>query len=76
LVVPIRLPPCLLDNARVADPQQFNPDLIGDLMFNGVATNVYRASVANGLQGDSAFRVNEAHTLRAVRSLLFLTVTL
>ena len=44
---------------------QFTPDLIGDLMFNGVATNVYRGSVANGIQADSAFRVNEAHTVRA-----------
>ena len=44
---------------------QFNPDPIGDLMFNGVATNVYRGSVANGIQADSAFRVDEAHTLRA-----------
>ena len=44
---------------------QFTPDLIGDLMFNGVATNVYRGSVVNGVQGDSAFRLNDAHTLRA-----------
>ena len=44
---------------------QFTPDLIGDLMFNGVATNVYRSSVANGIQADGAFRLNEAHTLRA-----------
>jgi opacity protein-like surface antigen/outer membrane receptor protein involved in Fe transport len=44
---------------------QFTPDLIGDLMFNGVATNVYRGSVVNGIQADSAFRLNEAHTLRA-----------
>jgi TonB dependent receptor len=44
---------------------QFTPDLIGDLMFNGVATNVYRGSVMNGIQGDSALRLNEAHTLRA-----------
>src|SRR5271166_1020969 len=44
---------------------QFTPDLIGDLMYNGVATNVYRGSVLNGIQGDSAWRVNEAHTLRA-----------
>jgi outer membrane receptor protein involved in Fe transport len=44
---------------------QFRPDLVGDLMFNGLATSVYRGSVANGLQGDSAFRLNEAHTLRA-----------
>jgi opacity protein-like surface antigen/outer membrane receptor protein involved in Fe transport len=44
---------------------QFTPDLVGDLMFNGVATNVYRSSVVNGIQADSAFRLNEAHTLRA-----------
>ena len=46
---------------------QFTPDLIGDLMFNGVATNVYRGSVANGIQADGAFRLNEAHTMRAGR---------
>jgi hypothetical protein len=34
-------------------------------MYNGVATSVYRGSVVNGVQGDSAFRLNEAHTLRA-----------
>jgi opacity protein-like surface antigen/outer membrane receptor protein involved in Fe transport len=44
---------------------QFRPDVIGDLMFNGVATSVYRGSVVNGIQGDGAFRINEAHTLRA-----------
>src|SRR5262249_5317923 len=44
---------------------QFTPDPIGDLMFNGVASNVYRGSVVNGIQADSAFRLNEAHTLRA-----------
>jgi outer membrane receptor protein involved in Fe transport/opacity protein-like surface antigen len=44
---------------------QFRPDPVGDLMFNGVATSVYRGSVANGVQADSAFRLNEAHTLRA-----------
>ena len=44
---------------------QFMPDPLGDLMFNGVASNVYRGSVVNGIQGDGAFRLNEAHTLRA-----------
>jgi opacity protein-like surface antigen len=43
---------------------QFTPDPLADLMFNGVATNVYRGSVVNGVQGDSAFRLNEAHTFR------------
>jgi opacity protein-like surface antigen/outer membrane receptor protein involved in Fe transport len=44
---------------------QFRPDLVGDLMFNGLATSVYRGSVANGLQADSAIRLNESHTVRA-----------
>ena len=32
----------------------FLPDQIGDLVFNGVASNVYRAGLLNGLQGDGA----------------------
>jgi outer membrane receptor protein involved in Fe transport len=43
----------------------FVPDQIGDLVFNGVASDVYRAALVNGLQGDGAYRVGEAHTLRA-----------
>ena len=44
---------------------EFTPDPIGDLILDGVASNVYRGSVANGVQADGAFRVNETHTLRA-----------
>ena len=44
---------------------EFTPDPIADLMFNGVATKVFRGSVVNGIQGDSAFHLNEAHTVRA-----------
>ncbi|MBU6529467.1 TonB-dependent receptor [Methylocystis sp. MJC1] len=43
----------------------FVPDQIGDLVFNGVASDVYRASLVNGLQGDGAYRTGEGHTLRA-----------
>ena len=43
----------------------FLPDPVGDIVFNGVASNVYRQSFANGLQGDSAYRLSDAHTLRA-----------
>ncbi len=43
----------------------FVPDLLGDLIFNGVASDVYRSSLANGVTGDIAYRINEAHTLRA-----------
>ena len=42
----------------------FTPDQIGDLEFNGVASDVYRSSFLNGLQGDAAWRVNPQHTLR------------
>jgi outer membrane receptor protein involved in Fe transport len=43
----------------------FVPDINGDLFFNGVASNVYRSSFVNGLQTDAAYKVNDAHTLRA-----------
>jgi outer membrane receptor protein involved in Fe transport len=42
----------------------FSPDPIGDLVFNGVASNVYRRSELNGVQADAAYQVNDAHTLR------------
>jgi hypothetical protein len=42
----------------------FTPDPIGDLMFNGVASDVYRNSYVNGIQTDAAYRLNEAHTVR------------
>ncbi len=43
----------------------FVPDTIGDLVFNGVASDVYRRGFVNGLQGDGAYKLNDAHTLRA-----------
>jgi outer membrane receptor protein involved in Fe transport len=42
----------------------FMPDPIGDLVINGVASNVYRQSYINGVQEDTAWRVGYAHTLR------------
>jgi outer membrane receptor protein involved in Fe transport len=42
----------------------FYPDPVGDLVFNGVASNVYRQSFVNGIQEDTAWRVGYAHTLR------------
>ncbi|WP_322016146.1 TonB-dependent receptor [Paraburkholderia sp. J12] len=44
---------------------QFNPDEIGDLMFNGVASNDFRSNQAEGIQTDTTFRLNDTHTLRA-----------
>jgi outer membrane receptor protein involved in Fe transport len=42
----------------------FIPDTIGDLVFNGVASDVYRQSFVNGIQEDTAWRAGYAHTLR------------
>ena len=42
----------------------FVPDAIGDIVFNGVASDVFRSDIANGVTTDVAYRLNEAHTLR------------
>jgi hypothetical protein len=42
----------------------FVPDIYGDLLFNGVASDVYRSSFMNGLQGDNAYKINDVHTIR------------
>ena len=43
----------------------FSPDRAGDLVFNGVASDVMRTGFLNGIQGDAAYRIDPAHTLRA-----------
>jgi outer membrane receptor protein involved in Fe transport len=43
---------------------QFNPDPIADLIFNGVAAQVYRRDIATGLQADASYALDDAHTLR------------
>ena len=43
----------------------FVPDTIGDLLFNGIASDVYRRGFANGVQGDGSYKLTDAHTLRA-----------
>ncbi|WP_213774115.1 TonB-dependent receptor [Bradyrhizobium sp. dw_78] len=42
----------------------FQPDTIGDLIFNGVASDVYRQSMINGIQEDTSYRIGFAHTLK------------
>ena len=42
----------------------FRPDVIGDLMFNGVASTVGRANRANTLQADFSTPLGEPHLLR------------
>jgi len=43
----------------------YMPDPVGDLIFNGIATDVLRTSFLNGIQTDGAFRIAPDHTLRA-----------
>ena len=44
---------------------QYTPDPVGDLLINGIASNIGRTSLTNGLQGDGSYQLNSAHTLRA-----------
>ena len=44
---------------------RFTPDPVGDLLINGIASDVGRISYANGIAGDGSFKLNESHTLRA-----------
>jgi outer membrane receptor protein involved in Fe transport len=50
--------------ARYSD-LHFTPDEVGDIIFNGVASNVDRSSVLNGIQGDGSYKVNSANTVRS-----------
>ncbi|MGA2192278.1 MAG: TonB-dependent receptor [Nitrospirota bacterium] len=42
----------------------FIPDPIGDLVINGVASDVSQSSFVNGLQGDGSYKLNDRHTIR------------
>lgn len=42
----------------------FEPDPVGDLMYTGVASRVLRTGLANGVQADASYRLNEHHTVR------------
>jgi outer membrane receptor protein involved in Fe transport len=44
---------------------RFTPDPIGDLLINGIASDVGRISYTNGIQGDGSYKLNDSHTLRA-----------
>jgi outer membrane receptor protein involved in Fe transport len=44
---------------------RFTPDPIGDLLINGIASNVGRISYTNGIAGDGSYRLSDSHTLRA-----------
>lgn len=42
----------------------FTPDDVGDLMFNGIASNVRRSNRADTLQADFSTPLGDSHTLR------------
>ncbi|MGB7699542.1 MAG: TonB-dependent receptor [Methylovirgula sp.] len=42
----------------------FVPDPVGDLLLNGIASNISRESYANGIQGDTSYVINPANALR------------
>ena len=44
---------------------RYTPDPVGDLVFNGIAANVFRKNDAHSLQGDASLKLNDHHTLRA-----------
>lgn len=43
----------------------YTPDPVGDLMFNGVASNTLRSNSASGLQLDASYKLNDSHTVRS-----------
>jgi TonB dependent receptor-like, beta-barrel len=46
------------------DRLHYSPDPIGDLLINGVASDVVRQSLTNGIQADGSYQINPAHTIR------------
>src|SRR5579883_2174807 len=48
----------------------FRPDPVGDLYFNGVASDVDRRLYSGGLQADASYALGKTHTLRGGAMLL------
>jgi outer membrane receptor protein involved in Fe transport len=44
--------------------EQFNPDPIGDLIYQGVASHVFDSDLSNSLQGDLSYQPLLSHSLR------------
>jgi len=42
----------------------YTPDVAGDLIYTGVASNTLRSNSANGIQFDASYPIADAHTLR------------
>ncbi len=45
--------------------QNFHPDPIGELIYNGVSSHVFNSDFSNSLEGDLTYRWNNAHTFGA-----------
>ena len=43
----------------------FNPDPVGDLIYNGIASKVLHTGLINGVQGDTNYKLDPHHTLGA-----------
>jgi outer membrane receptor protein involved in Fe transport len=46
------------------DRLHFSPDPLGDLLINGVASDIVRQSHTNGIQADGSYQINPANTIR------------
>jgi outer membrane receptor for ferrienterochelin and colicins len=42
----------------------FEPDGLGDLLFDGIAQSAHKSDTAGGIQAEGVYRLNEAHTVR------------
>jgi outer membrane receptor protein involved in Fe transport len=43
----------------------FEPDWVGDLLYNGIAQDAFKSDTAVGWQTDAAYQLGAAHTVRA-----------
>jgi outer membrane receptor for ferrienterochelin and colicins len=43
----------------------FEPDYVGDLLYNGIAQNAFKGDTALGWQTDSSYKLTDTHTVRA-----------
>jgi outer membrane receptor protein involved in Fe transport len=42
----------------------YTPDVLGDLLYDGIAQYASKTDTAGGLQAEGAYRLNDAHTIR------------
>jgi len=42
----------------------YQPDALGELLYNGIAQRAFKSDLAFGLQSDASYRLGAAHTLR------------